>query len=129
LPQFNWMVLGPIVLILGLAIGGSVFLVSHFPHASAQPSNTTALSATRTPTPSGIQLSGRVIGTPHVRAQPNSTSGVIQDLQGGQAVQISACSDRCAYYLVGFPGQPAQGWVSSAFVDLQGDESKLPVAH
>jgi uncharacterized iron-regulated membrane protein len=130
MPQFNWPVMGPIVLILALVAGGAVFLGTHLPHPAAQVGRGTAsppqAAARASATPTGVQIPGRVIGTPHIRSDPSSNAIVLQDLQGGQTVQVTACSAGCAWYRVALPGQATSGWVSSAFVDVQGDEHKLP---
>jgi SH3 domain-containing protein len=121
--------MGPLVLLLALAGGGFVFLGSHVPKPAAQAAqHTAAASNARSTAPPGVQLPGRIIGTPHVRSEPASTASILQDLQSGQNVQVSACSNACSFYLVATTGHSPQGWVSSAFVELQGDEQKLPVA-
>jgi uncharacterized protein YraI len=131
LPQFNWAIMGPIVLLVALIAGGGYFLITHSPHSSGRIARTVAApveaaSARSIATPTGVQLPGRVIGTPHIRSNPSSNATVLQDLQSGQTITVSACSGGCAWYLVANPGQPAAGWVSSAFVDIQGDENRLP---
>jgi uncharacterized protein YgiM (DUF1202 family) len=62
-----------------------------------------------------------------VRSDPSSNAKVIEDLHSGEVVTVTACSATCAWYLVTETGQTSQGWVSSAFVDVQGDEQKLPI--
>lgn len=77
-------------------------------------------------TPVGVHLSGHVNGTPHLRANPSSTAIVLQDLQNGEPVDVTGCSEGCDWYLVAPPNQPSGGWVPSAFVEVQGDDHKLP---
>ena len=124
--------MGPAVLLLVLLAGGGYYLTTHVPHPAAQVAHVgaapaEAASAHPSGTPTGIQLPGRVIGTPHVRSDPSSNAIVVQDLQSGQTVAVSACSSACAWYRVTAPGQTAPGWVSSAFVNVQGDDNKLPI--
>jgi hypothetical protein len=131
LPQFNWVVIGPVVLLFALLTGGAFFVVKHVPIPTGHvaPTAQPAEASTSRPgsVPSGIQLSGRVIGTPHVRSDPSSNAKVIEDLHSGEVVTVTACSPTCAWYLVTETSQTSQGWVSSAFVDVQGDEQKLPI--
>jgi hypothetical protein len=134
MPQFNWAIMGPFILLAGLLFGGTYFLAGHVPHPVPQvavhgAASAEAASAQGAGIPPGIQIAGRVIGTPHMRSNPSSNSIAIQDMQAGDTVSVSACSAGCAWYLVALPGRPTPGWVSSAFVDIQGDERKLPLAH
>jgi uncharacterized protein YraI len=130
LPQFNWAVMGPIVLFCALLIGGVFFIGSHLPRPSVPAQGSPIAKASTLPTvtaPAGIVLSGRVIGTPHVRSSPNSDSAVLRDLQSGQTVTVSACAASCAWYRVAESDQASPGWVSSAFIQVQGDDQRLPV--
>jgi hypothetical protein len=131
LPQFNWQILGPLVLAAIAAAAGVVFLSSHLPRVSTQPASA-AVRTTPAAQPyanlhTGPRLPGHVVGTPHLRINPSSTSSILRDLQAGELVEASACSSTCGWFLVGPPGQPAAGWVPSAFIALQGDEQKLVV--
>lgn len=123
--------MGPVVLLVILLGGGGYFVATHLPVSQAKVAHKTppveASSSRPASVPSGIQLAGRVIGTPHVRTDPSSNAAVVDDLQSGETVTVSACSASCAWYLVTEPGQTTPGWVSSAFVDIQGDEQKLPI--
>lgn len=138
MPQFNWSVFGPILLALAAVGGGIVFLVSitssQAPRHSAVVDPTpiqTTIGSTATavlPTPPhGLRLPGRATGSPHLRAAPNSEAAVVGNLQSGEAVQASGCSASCGWYLVTPSGQAVSGWVSAAFVNIQGDDRTLPV--
>ena len=138
LPQFNWSVFGPILLAFAAVGGGIVFLVSisspHAPRrvaavasapiqAALDPSATTFAPIP----PHGLRLPGRATGSPHLRAAPSSEAAVVGDLQSGETIQASGCSASCGWYLVTPSGQAVSGWVSAAFVSLQGDDRALPV--
>lgn len=128
LPQFNWSVLGPIVAGIAAVVVGASLLVSHVPRAPSQPAHAAAPFSAASPTAAGgVRLKGRVIGTPHLRPQPRSTTKALEDLQSGETVDVSACSDSCGWYLVTPAGQTSPGWVASAFIMLQGDERKLAI--
>jgi uncharacterized protein YgiM (DUF1202 family) len=126
-------VLGPIVLLLSAAFFAAYELNAHLPRSAAQaplavtvPAQASAVHLLTAPT-GGVQLTGRVVGTPHLRGAPSSTSQTLQDLQAGDMVVVNACSATCSWYLVTPPGQSALGWVSSTFITIQGDEQRLTV--
>jgi len=115
------------ILAVAAAVAGALFLFSHVPHMATQSASAASRTAAVTQHP-GPRIPGRVIGTPHLRTQPNSNAQVLQDLQSGELVEVSACSSNCGWFLVGVPGLAATGWVPAAFINLQGDEQKLSVA-
>lgn len=127
MPQFNWPILGPIILAAAAAVAGVLFLFSRVPPIATQPASAANRTSASLQHP-GPRFPGRVIGTPHLRTQPSSNAQVLQDLQSGELVDVSACNTTCGWFLVGAPGSPPAGWVPSAFVSLQGDEQKLAVA-
>lgn len=139
MPQFNWSVFGPILLALAAVGGGIGFLVSitsshavhHATVVAATAPISAALSSTSAALPStptrGVRLPGRATGSPHLRAAPSSEAAVVGDLQSGEEVQASACSASCGWYLVTPSGRAVSGWVSAAFVTIQGDDRTLPV--
>ena len=139
MPQFNWSVFGPILLALAAVAGGIAFLVSlaspHSSHHAFVTAATVPIHAAFSPTvttvlqapPRGVRLSAIAAGSPHLRAAPSSDAAVVGDLKYGEAVQVSGCSASCDWYLVTPSGQAVSGWVSAAFVTVQGDDRALPV--
>lgn len=134
MPQFNWSVVGPALLALALLLGGGGLLATHVPHPGAPAGRSTAAAAeaaTRRAQggSAAAHVGGLVIGTPHLRNNPNSNAIVLQDLQSGETVDVSGCAEACIWYLVTPPDRSAAGWVPSAFIHVQGDEQKLPGSH
>jgi hypothetical protein len=134
LPQFNWTLIWPVLFALVVGGAATIFALSHAPHPAPQAarliavSTADAASAGRQPVQQGgVYLNGRVIGTPHLRAEPSSNAMVLQDLQAGDTVDISGCSPSCGWYRINVPGRPSPGWVPAAFVTVQGDDQRLPV--
>ncbi|MGI8550663.1 MAG: SH3 domain-containing protein [Dehalococcoidia bacterium] len=138
MPQFNWSILAPIVLAVAAIAAGIAYIFSVTAGHSHPASQRAAALVTASPpgfstqpllvTPArGVQLPGRVTGTPHLRSEPDSTAPILTDLHNGDPVQVSACSLACGWYLVAPSGRPSPGWVSAAFIMLQGDEHRLPV--
>lgn len=136
MPQLNWSILAPIVLALAALAAGIVFfmsVVSAGPQRqSLPPSNSTTrvtLGAPAHAVTTGVQLQGRVIGTPYLQASPSSTAAVVADLHADETLTLSACSDACAWYQVTTADGATSGWVPSAFVSVQGNDRSLPVVH
>jgi hypothetical protein len=139
LPQFNWSVFGPFLLLLAALGGGIAFLLSvssshpsHHRSTVAAPVPVQAMLSATTVVPAvvpprGARLPGRANGSPHLRTAPSSDAAVVGDLQSGEAVEASGCSASCDWYLVTPSGQSLSGWVSAAFVTIQGDDHTLPV--
>jgi len=126
--------MGPVILLLALLLAGGYFLASHVPHPARQAATHAAPPAEASKgraitIPSGVKLPGRVIGTPHIRSDPSSNASIYQDLQSGQSVTVGACSSGCGWYLVTAPELANPGWVPSGFVDVKGDDRKLPAIH
>jgi hypothetical protein len=125
LPQFNWPVLGPIILaILGTTAGIALFFSRVQHHTPPSAANSTGVHRADS---AAVKLQGYVVGTPHLRAGPSSNATVLQDLQSGQIVDVSACSSSCGWFFVGPLGQTSIGWVPAAFVTVHGDERRLTV--
>jgi hypothetical protein len=139
LPQFNWSVFGPILLVLAVVSGGLFYLASrsssgpahHAALVAATAPMQAALSATPNTAPAvpagGVRLPGRAMGSPHLRASPSSEAAVVGDLHNGEDLQASGCNASCGWYLVTPSGRAVSGWVSAAFVTVQGDDRTLPV--
>lgn len=136
MPQLNWSFVGPVLLIVTLVASGVIVAVSR---TAPRPQHPSVLAATGSPspaaspvkpasrTPVSVQVQGRAIGTPYLRSQASSDAAVVRELQSGEAVEVSACSQSCTWYQVVLSNGATTGWIPSAFIALQGSDRTLPV--
>lgn len=140
LPQFNWSVFGPLVVILSLIVGVSGFVYSLGTGEDAGPAQA-ALSATHAPGTGGgadlrppelvkselFSLSARVNGSPTIRRGPGTQYPTVAKAVDGQELHVIACSPGCDWLRVFSLTDSGQWWLPSAFLTVSGDVHQLPV--
>lgn len=142
-PQLNWSVAGPLVVILSLIVGLSGFVVS-YTGTGIGGSDDRPVSAARNLGASGtgggvdlrppelvksqiFSLSARVAGSPTIRRGPGTQYAPVAKATEGQEVHVIACSPNCDWLRVFSLNDEGQWWLPAAFLVVSGKVDELPV--
>lgn len=141
LPQFNWPVLGPLIVVLALIVGVSGFIVTLTAtgtrtNAPRRPAGESLAGGTgggadlRPPELVRSQLfslSARVNGAPTIRRGPGTQYPVVAKAVDGQEFHVIACSAGCEWLRVFSLTDDGQWWLPAVFLSVSGATAELPV--
>ncbi len=131
LPQFNWSVLGPLIVVLALVVGVSGFVASLMAGGTGRHVPGTGGGYDLRP-PELVKsqlfsLSARVNGSPTIRRGPGTQYPAVGKATDGQELHVIACSPGCEWLRVFNLNDDGQWWIPSAFLTVSGRVDELPV--
>jgi hypothetical protein len=132
LPQFNWPVFGPLIVVIALVVGISGLVVGLLAGGGEADRSLATGGGYDLRPPELVRaqvfsLSARVIGSPTIRRGPGTQYPAVGRATDGQELHVIACSPDCAWLRVFTLTDEGQWWLPAVFLSVSGRLEDLPV--